>query len=356
MMKLRTWPSNQSSFLQAPRLWSAALLMAGVSGPGIALAACTSTFPQGGPGTGHVIVNITVPAELPVGGEIPSSEFIRLDSIGAGVFECDAPVGSIRTQKAPSVEDGSRPSRSTFPGLGGIEISNQLYLPGSIPVAMPTDSARVLTSRLDLARLGSTRMNLGRVYKTGEVAPGTFSGLIANAVLSEHGNYEIMRYYATINVNVSQPTCEVDTRTVLLDIGSVTPDALSHPGAVSRPSSAGVIRVTCNGGTPGARAAIYAALTDNNQPGNTSDELSLSDEGVAGTAGGVKIQILREGSSTALPLGPIPTDVTPAHLWFAGNWANGTESITLRARYVRVNGPLGAGRADGAATFTLIHQ
>jgi type 1 fimbria pilin len=107
------------------------------------------------------------------------------------------------------------------------------------------------------------------------------------------------------------------------------------------------IGVNCE--SAGTRVGI--TMTDNNNPGNTSNKLSLS---TGSTATGVQLQILNNGT-------PINFGLDSATIGNAGSFDIGTSSVgqmnvPLAVRYVKTADSVTPGTINALATFTLNYQ
>lgn len=100
-----------------------------------------------------------------------------------------------------------------------------------------------------------------------------------------------------------------------------------------------------------ARTDVYIALTDANQPGNTTSVLTLD---AGSTAKNVGVNILR-GDGVPVTFGPETYALGTANQWFAGSMT-GAGVIDLSAQYVATGQPVVPGSVSAAALFTLTYQ
>lgn len=100
-----------------------------------------------------------------------------------------------------------------------------------------------------------------------------------------------------------------------------------------------------------ARTDVYIALTDANQPGNTTSVLTLD---AGSTAKNVGVNILR-GDGVPVTFGPETYALGTANQWFAGAMT-GAGVIDLSAQYVATGQPVIPGTVGASALFTLSYQ
>lgn len=146
-----------------------------------------------------------------------------------------------------------------------------------------------------------------------------------------------------------KPTCTVTTPSVPISLGVVDIRAFKDIGSVAGSATRSLV-LQCAGGT-GANQEVLVTLTDQSQPANRSDRLTLT---AASTARGVAVQLLhgshliRYGADASTPGNP--------NQWLAGSTGNGTFEIALTARYVKTHAIVQPGTANGLATFTLSYR
>jgi type 1 fimbria pilin len=97
--------------------------------------------------------------------------------------------------------------------------------------------------------------------------------------------------------------------------------------------------------------SVYTTLTDQTNPANQSNTLSLS---ASSTASGIGIQVLN--GNTVISYGPDSSVVGNPNQWLAGSTGNGTFNIPLTARYAQTAPTVKPGTANGIATFTMSYQ
>jgi type 1 fimbria pilin len=142
----------------------------------------------------------------------------------------------------------------------------------------------------------------------------------------------------------------VTTPAVTVPLGSVAQSTFTGVGSTSQAKSFN-IGLNCAGGAANVTASVYTTLTDQNNPGNVSNTLSLTS---SSTAKGVGIQVLNGG--TVISFGPDSAVVGNTNQWVAGQTGNGGFIIPLTARYVQTASAVTAGTANALATFTMGYQ
>ncbi|WMD20813.1 fimbrial protein [Achromobacter seleniivolatilans] len=100
-----------------------------------------------------------------------------------------------------------------------------------------------------------------------------------------------------------------------------------------------------------ARTDVFIALTDANQPGNTTSVLTLD---AGSTAKNIGVNILRADGVPVI-FGPESYALGTANQWFAGSMT-GAGVIDLSAQYVATGQPVIPGTVGASALFTLSYQ
>jgi type 1 fimbria pilin len=97
----------------------------------------------------------------------------------------------------------------------------------------------------------------------------------------------------------------------------------------------------------------YITFTDNNNPTNHSNALSLAS---GSSASGVGIQIVQNGSPVSL--GPDSSVAGNLNQMFVGSSAGSGSVVRVPfgGRYVKTSNTMTAGSANGVATFTMSYQ
>lgn len=133
---------------------------------------------------------------------------------------------------------------------------------------------------------------------------------------------------------------------VSVRLPTVSALALSAAGATAGRTSFS-LQLQCGD----ARTDVYIALTDANQPGNTTSVLTLD---AGSSAKNVGVNILR-GDGVPVIFGPETYALGTANQWFAGSMT-GAGVIDLSAQYVATGQPVIPGSVGAAALFTLTYQ
>lgn len=146
-----------------------------------------------------------------------------------------------------------------------------------------------------------------------------------------------------------KPTCSVTTPSVSMSLGQVAISAFKGTGSHAG-STTENISLNCAGGD-GSSLDVFVTLTDQTQPANRTDVLSLTS---ASTARGVALQLLR--GTTLIRYGADSSSIGNANQWQAGSTGNGTFQIPLTARYIQTAPTIEPGTASGVATFTMAYR
>ena len=189
------------------------------------------------------------------------------------------------------------------------------------------------------------------LVRTGQIsATGPFSQTFAYERVDGQTLFEYQLPTLT-TTPPQQPTCllhHIDP----VDLGTHAASRFTGVGTVTEARDFQV-ELTCSGGSAGTRTKAYATLTDNTDPGNVSDVLSL----YASRVSGLGVEILRNGSplhfgqQTAAPGSP--------NVWEAGTIVPGQASlrIALQARYRQTAiSVTGGGPAHAQALLTINYR
>lgn len=192
-----------------------------------------------------------------------------------------------------------------------------------------------------------------KLIKTGPITQmGILENLNATSVLPAGDNYlyETWTSVGALTVDPGKPTCKVTTPTRSVSLLPVPKSKLNAIGTVTAAEDF-TLGMNCSGGDTGKTLGIFAVLTDQNEPDNRSETLSLGGDS---TAAGVGIQILRNGSP--LGYGPDSTASTAQNRWKVGNYGNVDVTIPLSARYIQTESVVTAGTVNARATFTVSYE
>lgn len=146
-----------------------------------------------------------------------------------------------------------------------------------------------------------------------------------------------------------KPTCQVSTASLALSLGEISVRLFGGTGSVAG-STTQTLTLDCSGGT-GASLDVLVTLTDQTNPANRSDLLTLT---TSSTATGVALQLLHNGQ--VLRYGEDSSSVGNLNQWLAGSTDNGVFQIPLTARYIQTKAFIQPGTANGLATFTMSYR
>ncbi|WP_233809511.1 fimbrial protein [Paraburkholderia sp. HP33-1] len=230
--------------------------------------------------------------------------------------------------------------RFSWPGFGGAG-----YFPVTRNVSDPYT--------LDPAYLSNPTFEL---VQTDTIKPGNYS--LGQLVFGVSGGGDVAYFYIGQGINSNlpvvikqRPTCGVTTPSIQVPLGSVPLKSFSGVGSTSPIQPSFNIALSCAGGSDGVVTSVYTTLTDQTNPANESNTLSLS---ASSTASGIGIQVLN--GNNVISYGPDSAVVGNPNQWLAGSTGNGAFNIPLTARYVQTAPNVTAGTANGIATFTMSYQ
>ncbi len=243
---------------------------------------------------------------------------------------------------------------SSVPGIGFI-IKHSIVNPASATVPggstisfTPTPSQMSFNSYIagkliktgDIGNVNVSVISLSVAYTltyTGRF-PAEISTASSGGTGTASGNYTIQ--------NVS---CSVNTSSLQIALAGVAPTDLPSLNSTAKPTPFN-LGLTCPSSTS---MAIYMTLTDNSNPGNTGNLLSLS---LGSSASGVNLQILRNsGTPTLVNFGPDSSVAGNLNQLLMATGATGSQSFPFLVRYIRT-GTLTGGSVNGLATFTMSYQ
>ncbi|WP_144030277.1 fimbrial protein [Burkholderia sp. AU6039] len=194
--------------------------------------------------------------------------------------------------------------------------------------------------------------------KTGPItSQGRLQGEIGGTWIQD-GAFQFISYRinGSISITPKVPTCSVATKKIDVQLspsgnGFTTRD-FNGVGSTT-PERDFSIKLDCAGGDDGTSTNAHVTLTDNSNPGNRSNELSLSPDS---DAAGFAVQVLKNG--TVLSFGPDSSAAGNPNQWKAGTIPQGMGSFTipLTARYIQTAAKVKGGIANAVATFTMSYQ
>lgn len=171
-----------------------------------------------------------------------------------------------------------------------------------------------------------------------------FMRLYSYNIRDKDRSNKLLSYTFAGTINERSATCFISTRSIPVKLRDVTASKLRDAGANGVGDTPFTIGLTCP-----ENIRLYATLTDNSAPSNTSNQLSLASES---TASGVRLRILRDG--TPLTFGPDSSAPGNTNQWYVG-MSSGSVQIPLTAQYIS-DGEIKPGTVKGVATFTMSYQ
>ncbi|NML29907.1 fimbrial protein [Paraburkholderia antibiotica] len=350
LMKLfsRFFPSTE---LVSKLLIPVLMLIGATLLPGLAHAQCT----QGSGGAPSLMISvpspITIPRDAPVGTVIgQGTATVTFNTASPFGVYCSAAATLVYTNLQGASSSGTSnvmPIGST--GIGySLQASGSYYSAGtiSLPATFFQPSACSQTAGGKCyAYLGPTiTMRLiklsplvsSQTIPSGQYFTATVGGLSAGTVSLANA------------VNITNQTCTVTTPSISVSLGSVP---INQFGAVGSGSTTIPFQIGLN--CSGVATSYYITFTDSNNPGNNTNSLSLTSDS---SATGVGIQILNGGNPVSY--GPDSSVAGNLNQIFLGT-STGTGSVVtlpFGGRYVKTNGTMTPGSANGVATFTMSYQ
>ncbi len=242
---------------------------------------------------------------------------------------------------------------SSVPGIGFI-IKHSIVNPASATVPggttisfTPTSSQMSFNSYIagKLIKIG----NISNVNVSAITLPVTYTLTYTGRSVGD--NATATSSFAGIaigNYTVQNVSCTVNTNSLQVALPDVAPIDLPSLNSTAKPTPFN-LRLTC----PSTSVSIYMTMTDNSDPGNTGNQLSLSP---GSSARGVKLQILRNSGTPALVnFGPDSSAAGNLNQLQMATNATGSQSFPFLVRYIRT-GTLSGGTVNGLATFTMSYQ
>lgn len=186
-------------------------------------------------------------------------------------------------------------------------------------------------------------IKIGDITADGQIPAGP---VILRSTIPDHGNLNVLnvRLARPLNVTILRPTCAVNRPHFTVDLGEVSVTDFNASGRTQPKDSS--IALTCTGGT--STTNVHVTLTDANNPGNTSNQLSLSPDS---DAQGIALELTNRYG--LVNFGPDLAGIGNPGQWFDGAAGVGNYSIPLTVNYVRLPGPIKAGTANAGVTYTL---
>ncbi|WP_412527118.1 fimbrial protein [Burkholderia lata] len=334
----------------------AAVLFGVVASPAMSASPCTITDASTG-----LIVNNSQPVVYAISGyetpefnpSVPAGTILDSRTItptgNTVVMYCPYPgIQNVLNGKAGAVAE---PVYNTYPTtVKGVGVrlrvaKNGLWWPHSFDLP----ASNVATSASPL---------LVEFVKTGPItSQGVLRGEFAGTWV-RNGQVQFVSYQIIggILIKPKVPTCSVATKRIDVQLspsgnGFTTRD-FNGVGSTT-PERDFSIKLNCAGGDEGTSTNAYVTLTDNSNPGNRSNQLSLTPDS---DASGFAVQVLKSGK--VLSFGPDSSAAGNPNQWQAGNIPQGMGvfTIPLTARYIQTSTKVKGGMANAVATFTMSYQ
>lgn len=237
---------------------------------------------------------------------------------------------------------------SIYPsGIAGIGMKISYIIPAvSFPYISFIPANTISTFNTDV------QMNI-QFIKTGPItAGGSITGEIAGW-FAEDDTFQVVSMIISggIIIKPGIPTCTVTTPGISVPMGSVSASSFNGIGTLAGTAQNFNIELSCSGGDVGTTTKMYITLTDQTNPANTTDVLSLTP---SSTASGVGVQIFN--GTTVVSYGPDSPAAGNINQWFVTETGNATVNIPLSARYVQTSSLISSGSAEAVATFTMSYQ
>ncbi len=182
-------------------------------------------------------------------------------------------------------------------------------------------------------------------------APGTLSGELGGVFIA-NGTFQYLslRLSDSVPITPQVPTCTTSYASPVA-LGETPLRAFTGIGALgeARPFT---ITLRCSGGASGSVTNAHMTMTDQTNPGNRSEVLSLSPDS---SASGIGIRISQGDHTVAF--GPDSDIPGVENQWKAmSSVGNGSHLIPLVGRYIQTSETVTAGTANGRVTFTMSYQ
>lgn len=195
----------------------------------------------------------------------------------------------------------------------------------------------------------SGRLSIGMGYSGWDTRANLSRGeFLSHAVYLSFGRYDgapnglnpyTSRVYRLATRIVEPIACTVTTPVVNVDMGNVSAAELDNGLAPERTFNIGI---NCPGG-----ARVAMAFTDNSEPSNTSNTLTISK---SSEAAGIGLQLRKDST-------PITYNASNSNMLLVAELANaGFVNVPLVAKVVKTGGPVRVGRYTAQSTITLGYQ
>lgn len=236
-----------------------------------------------------------------------------------------------------------------IPGIGYIiglkDFNGTTYVPlqTGVTQSYPADGTNGMAFDLGWsAKL--TYIKTDSALKSGVYQIPAINAAILTAYNNETKTAQVIINPTTVTVTASG--CTVSTKSASIDLGAPDIHTLPNVGSTSLSGSFNV-SLTCD-----EQVALYAVMTDQTTPDNTSSVVTLTNDS---TASGIGVQFFYNGSGP-LMMGPDSSAAGTVNQFFIQTTAT-TQIVSLpfQAQYVRT-GELVPGSANALASITFSYQ
>ncbi|MCA1324715.1 fimbrial protein [Herbaspirillum sp. alder98] len=300
---------------------------------------------------------IVVPRNVQVGGVIARAPISMIRRTGQSML-CDGGSSVVSTGSGASDADVDRSYgylltngirngvayRLLKRGGDGVILtdSNIFHAPSEgIYWGFATHIARENFSQLVLVKTGHP-IRAGTVFSAGEkflVKVTAFSG--------DRRPFTIATLRSSNRTTILAQTCQISVPSAVR-LGEHRLSTFNRVGSTSRATSFDM-SVFCEG----VASKVYMTMSDPVSVGNTSDQLSLTNDS---TAAGIKVQILRDGQ----PVGLGPDSTSPGTInqfkLFDASESYPTHVQRFEARYIQSEQDVTAGTAHSRVTIAMSYQ
>lgn len=296
---------------------------------------------------------ISVPPNVQ-NGAVLATVTVPVPGASAGLKYATCSSGSLFWAIAAGPVVANRVGSTSVPGIGYTSSLSGGGLGGTIGMDTTIDSAKVPGGPAGPTFSDQLYVTVNLV-KTGPISAGALSlnpqgPGIANRVgsffVGTGGRTLFNVTMASNATSITSSACTVTTPSTSVALDKVLTRDLTGVG-----STAKEVPISIGLNCPSAGTRIFITLTDNSDPTNTSNALSLK---AGSSAHGVKFQIVNAG--VPVSFGPDSSAAGTINQWQAGTSSGGTMNIPLSVRYIQTATPVQGGTANAAATFTMSYQ
>ncbi|MCR4457959.1 MULTISPECIES: fimbrial protein [Pseudescherichia] len=299
--------------------------------------------------------NITVPTDLPVGGDITG----ELSYPQNHMAQCEGSGNFYTTLYSDLPADAVYGGRSTFktnvPGVG-IQMGGKFHLwTGATKdysgwIANGNTQQQFFSQQLRFFTSPIINVNFGPMFKlvkiSDDIESGTLSGKANHLVVS--GSAKSTTYTVnlagTINATPPHvPSCKVDTASGSAFLGTHSPDEFSGPGSTTSFSRLNIPLICERGAQITARVDAVA------DPSGAESVIQLAPGNESASGVGVQLYWVSAGGKADVP-------VTFGKDQFIYYSAGGAQTLQFEARYYQTHKAILPGHANASATVTLSYQ